>query len=379
MENTNEKNQQLFLNADYKPTNKNLSASHISLQNALVEQNDNITKSEKIFVRLAMASADIIYFQATKKLDLNKADLSIQHLPLYGDVEEQLLTVVKNLCTTNDELDEERLAKLKGSFQTALRCAYLVVGKETGYKFGLRKNATSKADKGILNEKAIKHCKDNGIELVNDCFYIPSKTFSEVIDKDAGKDDNGEWKTRPNTNNLTMATRNNIDDSYQKFVMFKEMADNNAEFKKLSNPRNNEKNETVVIPESYVNYKKLLLALTNNLVQNLPTNDQSESNQLSEFIAKEDKQLKAGSFPKQADNPSKNQKTILEILVTLSDTIDQVITNVGNEEKITDIIQGDLKATEQSIKDKLVKDRLANKDSSKASKSAVKEELKKSA
>jgi len=377
MENTNTKNQ-LVLNADYKTTNKDLSTSHISLQNALIEQNENITKNEKIFVKLAMASADIIYFQSTKNIDVKKADLSLVHLPLYGDVEEQLLTTVKNLCTINEEVDEERLAKLKSSFATALRCAYLVVGKETGYKFGLRKNATSQADKGILDEDGIKNCKDSGIELVNDCFYIPSKTFSEVIDKQAGKNSKGEWQTRPNTNNLTIATRNNIDDSYQKFIMFKEMADNNAEFKKLSNPRGHEKNETVVIPESYDNYKKLIIKLTDNMVQNMPTNDQNESNQLSEFIAKEDKLIKSGNFRKMEDGKT-NIPTIAELLTKLAESIDKVIINLGNEENTTDIIQGDLKATEQSIKENLVKNRLSQKDNSKASKSAVIEDIKQTA
>ena len=119
MENTNTKNQ-LVLNADYKTTNKDLSASNVSLENALQEQNEHITKNEKIFVKLAIASADIIYFQTTKDIDVKKADLSLVNLPLYKDIEEQLLTTVKAICTTNDVVDEERLAKLKSSFTTAL-------------------------------------------------------------------------------------------------------------------------------------------------------------------------------------------------------------------------------------------------------------------
>lgn len=370
MENTNnETAKQLNLNTTFVATNKDLKSSHQSLQTALIEQNVQIAKSEKIFVKLAIASADIIYYQATNGFDLKKTDISLIHLPLYSDVEEQLLTTVKNLCTDkNEEVDEDRLAKLKGSFQTALRCAYLVVGQDTGYQFGLRKDATSKADKGILDEKAIEKCRKNGTELINDCFYIPSKTFSEVIDKEAGKDSNGAWKTRPNTNNLTIATRNNIDDSYQKFIMHKELDENNAEFKKVSNPRNHEPNEAVIIPESYENYKKLVINLTNNLVQNLPTKDQNESNQLSIFFQKEDELIKSGNFPKLKDGKT-NIPTIAELLKTLADTLDKVIDNFGNEEDATDKIQGDLKATEQSIKDNLVKNRLANKDTSKAKKS----------
>ena len=364
MENTNTKNQ-LVLNADYKTTNKDLSASNVSLENALQEQNEHITKNEKIFVKLAIASADIIYFQTTKDIDVKKADLSLVNLPLYKDIEEQLLTTVKAICTTNEVVDEERLAKLKSSFTTALRCAYLVVGKETGYKFGLRKDATAKADKGILDEKQIDKCLKSGIELVNDCFFVPSKTFPEIFDKDAGAN-----QTTANTNNLRIATRNNIDDSYMLHIVGKELADNKAEFKKLSNPRNNDKNETVIIPESYDNYKKLIINLTNNMVQNLPTNDQNESNQLSGFLAKEDKLMKSGEYPKEEDAVT-NRPTIAQLLAKLAESIDKVIDNLGNEENTTDIIQGDLKATEQSIKDNLVKNRLPQKDTSKAIKSDI--------
>jgi len=372
MENTNTKNQ-LVLNADYKTTNKDLSASNVSLENALQEQNEHITKNEKIFVKLAIASADIIYYQATKDIDVKQADLSLVNLPLYKDIEEQLLATVKAICTTNEVIDEERLAKLKSSFTTALRCAYLVVGKETGYKFGLRKDATAKADKGILDEKQIDKCLKSGMELVNDCFFIPSKTFSNIFDKEAGAD-----ATSPNSNNLRIATRNNIDDSYMLHIVGKELADNGAEFKKLSNPRGHEKNETVIIPESYDNYKKLIINLTNNMVQNMPTNDQNESNQLSTFIAKEDKLIKSGNFPKEKDGAT-NIPTIAQLLTKLAESIDQVIDNLGNEEDATDQIQGDLKATEQSIKDNLVKNRLAQKDNSKASKSAVIEDIKETA
>ena len=362
MENTNTKNQ-LVLNADYKTTNKDLSASNVSLENALQEQNEHITKNEKIFVKLAIASADIIYFQTTKDIDVKKADLSLVNLPLYKDIEEQLLTTVKAICTTNEVVDEERLAKLKSSFTTALRCAYLVVGKETGYKFGLRKDATAKADK----------CLKSGMELVNDCFFVPSKTFPKIFDKDAGAN-----QTTANTDNLRIATRNNIDDSYMLHIVGKELAKNKAEFKKLSNPRDHEKNETIVIPESYDNYKKLIINLTNNMVQNLPTNDQNESNQLSGFLAKEDKLMKSGEYPKEEDAVT-NRPTIAQLLAKLAESIDKVIDNLGNEENTTDIIQGDLKATEQSIKDNLVKNRLAQTDTSKASKSAVTEDIKQTA
>jgi len=372
MENTNTKNQ-LVLNADYKTTNKDLSASNVSLENALQEQNEHITKNEKIFVKLAIASADIIYFQTTKDIDVKKADLSLVNLPLYKDIEEQLLTTVKAICTTNEVVDEERLAKLKSSFTTALRCAYLVVGKETGYKFGLRKDATAKADKGILDEKQIDKCLKSGMELVNDCFFVPSKTFPKIFDKDAGAN-----QTTANTDNLRIATRNNIDDSYMLHIVGKELAKNKAEFKKLSNPRDHEKNETIVIPESYDNYKKLIINLTNNMVQNLPTNDQNESNQLSGFLAKEDKLMKSGEYPKEEDAVT-NRPTIAQLLAKLAESIDKVIDNLGNEENTTDIIQGDLKATEQSIKDNLVKNRLAQTDTSKASKSAVTEDIKQTA
>ena len=371
MENTkSETAKQLNLNVDFKAVNKDLKSSHQSLQDALIEQNVQIANSEKIFVKLAIASADIIYFMATQGHDLKKTSLSLIHLPLYSDVEQQLLTVVKNLCTYKDEVDEERLAKLKGSFQTALRCAYLVVGQDTGYQFGMRKDATSKADKGILDEKAIEKCRKNGTEIVNDCFYIPSKTFKNVIDKDAGKDSNGEWKTRPNTNNLTIATRANIDDSYNKFILYKEMADNDAEFKKISNPRNHEKNETVVIPESYDNYKKLICNFINDLVDNLPTNDQNESNKIADFLEKEEVLIKSGEYPtfQDTDGKIKNQPTVLQLLKTLADNIDLIITTAGNEQKTTDIIQGDLKTNEKTKAEKLAQGRLAQKESSKAKK-----------
>tara|TARA_R100000149_G_C5871189_1_gene135159 strand:- start:247 stop:1497 length:1251 start_codon:yes stop_codon:yes gene_type:complete len=371
MENTkNETAKQLNLNVDFKAVNKDLKSSHQSLQDALIEQNVQIAKSEKIFVKLAIASADIIYFMATKGYDLKKTSLSLIHLPLYSDVEQQLLTVVKNLCTHKDEVDEERLAKLKGSFQTALRCAYLVVGQDTGYQFGVRKDATSRADKGILDEKAIEKCKKNGTELVDDCFYIPSKTFKNVIDKDAGKDSNGDWKTRPNTDNLTIATRSNIDDSYSKFILHREMADNNAEFKKVSNPRNHEKNETVVMPESYENYKKLVINFINDLVDNLPTNDQNESNKISSYLEKEKVMMEKGEYPtfQDKDGTIKNQLTVLQLLKQLADTIDTVLINAGNEEKTTDIIQGDLKTNEKTKAEKLAQSRLAQNESSKAKK-----------
>ena len=369
MENTkNETAKQLNLNVDFKAVNKDLKSSHQSLQDALIEQNVQIAKSEKIFVKLAIASADIIYFMATKGYDLKKTSLSLIHLPLYSDVEQQLLTVVKNLCTHKDEVDEERLAKLKGSFQTALRCAYLVVGQDTGYQFGVRKDATSRADKGILDEKAIEKCKKNGTELVDDCFYIPSKTFKNVIDKDAGKDSNGDWKTRPNTDNLTIATRTNIDDSYSKFILHREMASNNAEFKKVSNPRNHEKNETVVMPESYENYKKLVINFINDLVDNLPTNDQNESNKISSYLEKEKVMMEKGEYPtfQDKDGTIKNQPTVLQLLKQLADAIDLIITTAGNEQKTTDIIQGDLKTNEKTQAEKLAQGRLAQKESSKA-------------
>ena len=61
MENTkSETAKQLNLNVDFKAVNKDLKSSHQSLQDALIEQNVQIANSEKIFVKLAIASADII-------------------------------------------------------------------------------------------------------------------------------------------------------------------------------------------------------------------------------------------------------------------------------------------------------------------------------
>lgn len=381
MENTNVKGQ-LFLNNNFNPIAKSQADANSSLSSGLVEQKNNIRNSEKTFVKLAMSASDIIFYKATKDIVLEDAKkdkeiLKTLPLPLFKDVEEELKNMVKNICTTDNILDDEMFLKLQGSFSTALRTAYLVVGIDTGYQFGQRRDSNKKGDRGLLEGEQLKVAKRSGDPIIWDIFADKSKTFKRKPSEDANLSSFTYDETDEMPSRIVVVTKDFINDSYSKFIVGREIADNGAEFIKQGK-RNNEPTETIIIPESYENYKKLVINLTNNLVQNLPTKDQNESNQLSIFFQKEDELIKSGNFPKLKDGKT-NIPTIAELLKTLADTLDKVIDNFGNEENTTDKLKGDLKATEQSIKDNLVKNRLANKDTSKASKSAVKEEIKKTA
>ena len=102
----------------------------------------------------------------------------------------------------------------------------------------------------------------------------------------------------------------------------------------------------------------------------MPTNDQNESNKIADFLEKEEVLIKSGEYPtfQDTDGKIKNQPTVLQLLKTLADNIDLIITTAGNEQKTTDIIQGDLKTNEQTKAEKLTQSRLAQKESSKAKK-----------
>jgi hypothetical protein len=381
MENTNVKGQ-LFLNNNFNPIAKSQADANSSLSSGLVEQKDNIRNSEKTFVKLAMSASDIIYYKTTKDVDLENAKkdkefLKTLPLPLFKDVEEELKNMVKNICTTDNILDDEMFLKLQGSFSTALRTAYLVVGIDTGYQFGQRRDSNKKGDRGLLQGEQLKVAKRSGDPIIWDIFADKSKTFKRKPSEDANLssftyDDTDEMPSR-----IVVVTKDFINDSYSKFIVGREIAENGAEFVKQGG-RNNDKNVTITIPEDRKNYIKLL---TNNLIQNLPTDDENETNQLSLFLQEEETLIKSGKYPteKDKDGKIKNQPTVSQLLVELAQTIDKVVDNLGCVEEVTDIIEGDLESQEQQEKQNLVNARLNQEQAHKSNKKGKAEELKKSA
>jgi hypothetical protein len=384
MENTNVKGQ-LFLNNNFNPIAKSQADANSSLSSGLVEQKDNIRNSEKTFVKLAMSASDIIYYKTTKDVDLENAKkdkefLKTLPLPLFKDVEEELKNMVKNICTTDNILDDEMFLKLQGSFSTALRTAYLVVGIDTGYQFGQRRDSNKKGDRGLLQGEQLKVAKRSGDPIIWDIFADKSKTFKRKPSEDANLssftyDDTDEMPSR-----IVVVTKDFINDSYSKFIVGREIAENGAEFVKQGG-RNNDKNVTITIPEDRKNYIKLLKSLTNNLIQNLPTDDENETNQLSLFLQEEETLIKSGKYPteKDKDGKIKNQPTVSQLLVELAQTIDKVVDNLGCVEEVTDIIEGDLESQEQQEKQNLVNARLNQEQAHKSNKKGKAEELKKSA
>jgi len=376
---------QLFLNSNFNPTSKSQADANSSLSSGLVEQKDNIRNSEKTFVKLAMSASDIIFYKTTKDIVLEDAKkdkefLKTLPLPLFKDVEEELKNMVKNICTKDNILDDEMFLKLQGSFSTALRTAYLVVGIDTGYQFGQRRDSNKKEDKRLLEGEKLKVAQRSGDAIIWDIFADKSKTFKRKPSEDANLssftyDDTDEMPSRK-----VVVTKDFINDSYSKFIVGREIADNGAEFIKQGK-RNSDKNITITIPEDRKNYIKLLKALTNNLVQNLPTDDENETNQLSIFLLEEEKLIKSGKYPteKDTDGKIKNKPTVSQLLVELAQTIDKVVDNLGCVEEVADIIEGDLESQEQQEKQNLINARLNQEKAHTSRKKGKEEELKKSA
>jgi len=383
MENKNVKGQ-LFLNSDFNPTTKTQADANSSLSSALVEQKNNIRNGEKTFVKLAMLSADIIYYKTTKDVEdvTDKAYIKTLPLPLFKDVEEELKNMVRNICTdAQDVLDEDMFLKLQGSFSTALRTAYLVVGVDTGYQFGKRRDSNKKGERQLLEGEKLAVAKRQGAEIIWDIFADKSKTFPRTPSEDI--DENKPFTfddTRATDDKIVVVTKDFINDSYQKFIVGRELDDNQAQFVKQGS-RNKSDNVTITIPEDRKNYIKLIKALTNNLVQNLPTDDENESNQLSLFLQEEEQLIKIKKYPtfKDKDGVIKNQPTVSQLLVELAETIDKVLDNLGNVEEVIDIIEGDSESQEQQEKQNLINARLNQEQAPKAKKQGKKADLAKTA
>ena len=383
MENKNVKGQ-LFLNSDFNPTTKTQADANSSLSSALVEQKNNIRNGEKTFVKLAMLSADIIYYKTTKDVEdvTDKAYIKTLPLPLFKDVEEELKNMVRNICTAaQDILDEDMFLKLQGSFSTALRTAFLVVGVDTGYQFGKRRDSNKKGERQLLEGEKLAVAKRQGAEIIWDIFADKSKTFPRTPSEDV--DENKPFTyddTRATDDKIVVVTKDFINDSYQKFIVGRELDDNQAQFVKQGS-RNKGENVTITIPEDRKNYIKLIKALTNNLVQNLPTDDENESNQLSMFLQEEEQLIKDKKYPtfKDKDGVIKNQPTVSQLLGELAEKIDLVITNLGNVEEVADITEGDLESQEQQEKQNLINARLNQEQAPKAKKQGKKADLAKTA
>jgi len=381
MENKNVKGQ-LFLNSDFNPTTKTQADANSSLSSALVEQKNNIRNGEKTFVKLAMLSADIIYYKTTKDVEdvTDKAYIKTLPLPLFKDVEEELKNMVRNICTdAQDVLDEDMFLKLQGSFSTALRTAFLVVGVDTGYQFGKRRDSNKKGERQLLEGEKLAVAKRQGAEIIWDIFADKSKTFPRTASEDV--DENKPFTfddTRATDDKIVVVTKDFINDSYQKFIVGRELEENQAQFVKQGS-RNKSDNVTITIPEDRKNYIKLIKALTNNLVQNLPTDDENESNQLSMFLQEEEQLMKLKKYPtfKDKDGAIKNQPTVSQLLVELAETIDKVLDNLGNVEEITDITEGDFESQEQQEKQNLINARLNQEQAHTTKKQGKKQDLKK--
>ena len=365
MENTKT---QLFLNSNFKASSKDLKTANIQLGNNLIEQSNHIVKGEKLYVTIAMICSDIIYFKTTKGKTKNIEGLP---LPLFADVEEELKKVVKNACTFEDELNEDLFLKMQSSFSSSLRLAYLVVGKDTGYQYGQRRDSNKKADKKILEGEQLALAKRQNQDLVYDVFYDASKTFP----KTASTKVVGEFDDTPTY--LQIATRDNINDSYSKFIVGRLVADNGAEFEKQGTRETSSKGQ-FVIPENRKDFRALLFNFETWLTSQLPSKDEDNCNHLSAWEDEETILIEKNAFVKDAKN-GKNQPTISELMVKLNNTIDIVLDNLGTANKLADINEGDLKANQLAKGENLINARLNQEQAHTTKKQGKKADLAKTA
>ena len=363
MENTNVKTQ-LFLKENFIPTHKDLKSANADLGKSLIEQSNHIVKGEKLYVTIAMICSDIIYFKTTKgKIkNSNTKWVSEMPLPLFTDVEEELKKVVKNSCTFEDELNESLFLKMQSSFQSSLRLAFLVVGNDTGYEYCQRRDSNKKADRKHLKGEQLALAKRQNQDLVFDCFYDASKTFP----KTASKTVVGEFDNTPNY--LQIATRENINDSYSKFIVGREVAKNGAEFVKQGTRETTNKGQ-FVIPENRKDFRALLFNFETWLTSQLPEKDENNCNHLSLWEDEEADLIEKNAFVKDGKS-GKNQPTISELLVKLNNTVDVVINQLGNTNKLSDITDGDLNANKKAKADNLINARLNQEQAQKLKKSA---------
>ena len=167
---------------------------------------------------------------------------------------------------------------------------------------------------------------------------------------------------------MQIATRENINDSYSKFIVGREVASNGAEFVKQGTRETTNKGQ-FVIPENRKDFRALLFNFETWLTSQLPEKDENNCNHLSLWEDEEADLIEKNAFVKDGKN-GKNQPTISELLVKLNNTIDVVINQLGNTNKLSDITDGDLNANKKAKADNLVNARLNQEQAHKLKKSA---------